>query len=338
MLSLIYITFRENCQFQWTFDALMNQVDILLRPKIQLIIVDGMLQYSENSNNRRAYFKDIIKDKFEFIHVEPKPTAWQGRWRITSEDYFAAANTRNTGACYAKYNYMVFVDDLGVLGENWFAAVKKAMEKNIVQCGSYKKTKDIVVENGKYISGDFSNGTDHRLSQYKETISLCGGGHLYGSSFALPRSVYFDLNGQNEMCDGGGYEDYDFGIRLEKSKIPIYYNKEMLIYESDYQFGSDTQRTCIRTDPFKNDVNDYNKIFHKFNIKNITGGRTDMSHFMLNYAYQGPVKVNPSFLLSTYHQLITIEGKMSDEVFLKPNENEVHFFTNKLIKDDFKNQ
>lgn len=324
MISIVYITFRENCRFEWFIESLCNQATAEQMGQIQLIIVDGYL-FESDQPVRRAYFQDLIQGRIESLHVSPKPTMWQGQYRVTSENYFTAANTRNTGACYAKHPYIAFVDDLGVLGPRWLEAVFEGSRHNHIYCGAYTKVKDIVVEGGKFISGNTQGGVDSRLAHYSQDVSRCGGVHMFGSSFCLPLCWMFEVNGQNEMCGGLGAEDYDFGIRLERSGKTLYYNKRMFIHESDYAFGSDCQRKCIRSDPVLPD-NEYYKRITAYNIPNHSG-RNDLSHFMLSYSSHGPVRVNPEFSLEEYNRNINHHKMSPDDVFRKPTGSEIHFYT-----------
>lgn len=314
MLSIVYITFREHCKFEWFIDSLVKQSDSSLRKNIQIIIVDGFL--FEGNYQRKEYISSTINNQFEFVHVEPKPTPWQGRHRITDFNYFAAANTRNTGACYAKYDYIAFHDDLGVPNQTWLKAVLDAKDAHQIHCGAYTKSNDMVVENGILISKK-DNGVDTRFPYYTDLISICMEGHLYGSSFCMPINVYFELNGINEMCDGCGGEDYELGIRLTRKGYKYYYNKLMFIYESEDFFGSDKNRTCIRCDPKKNENDPI----------------SDLSHYMLNYSKNGPLAVNSKFSLKEYNHKITHLKLDPDTVFIKPDPNEIHFFTNNLISN-----
>jgi len=331
MLSIIYITFRENCMFEWFIEPLRKSItDNGFTVPIQIIVVDGFLYECSDKVQRREYFASKVGD-IELVHVSPKPTRWQGEFKITNDNYFAAANTRNTGACYAKYNYIAYVDDLGIISRTWLPAVINAMRKNEIHCGAYTKVKDIVYNSSScsYNGGDENGGRDHRLNHYKDDISKCPGGHVYGSSFCLPKSVYFRLNGQNEMCDGLAGEDYDFGIRLEKSKYTIYYNKKMFINESDWPFGSDKNRRCIRADPAISEEQYMNRL-KEYNLKDISPARRDLSHFMLCYCYSGPIQVNPEFSLEAYNTSI-LQG--NTDVFLKPVTGQIHFFSKKPISD-----
>jgi hypothetical protein len=332
MLSIIYITFRENCMFEWFIEPLRKSIaDNGFTVPIQVIVVDGFLYECSDKIHRREYFASKVGD-IELVHVSPKPTRWQGEFKITNDNYFAAANTRNTGACYAKYNYIAYVDDLGIIAPTWLPAVINAMEKNEIHCGAYTKVKDIVYNSSScsYTGGDENGGRDHRLNHYKDNISKCPGGHVYGSSFCLPKSVYFRLNGQNEMYDGcSGGEDYDFGIRLEKSEYTIYYNKQMFINESDWSFGSDKNRKCIRADPVISEEQYMNRL-KEYNLKDISPARRDLSHFMLCYCYSGPIQVNPEFSLEAYNTRI-LQG--NTDIFLKPVTGQIHFFSKKPISD-----
>jgi len=317
--------------FEWFIEPLRKAIsDNGITVPIQIIVVDGFLYDCPDKVHRKEYFASKI-DGIELVHVSPKPTKWQGEFRITNDNYFAAANTRNTGACYAKYGYIAYVDDLGIIAPTWLPAVINAMKKNEIHCGAYTKVKDIVynASNCSYSGGDENGGRDHRLDHYKQDISKCPGGHVYGSSFCLPKSTYFKLNGQNEMCDGLSGEDYDFGIRLEKSGYTIYYNKGMFIHESDWPFGSDKNRKCIRADPAISEEH-YKNHLKEYKLKDSVPGRRDLSHFMLCYCYSGPNRVNPEFSLEAYNISI-LQGNI--DPFLKPISGQIHFFTKKPISD-----
>lgn len=330
MLSIIYITFRENCMFEWFIEPLKKSIaENGFNFPIQIIVVDGFLYECPDKTARREYFSQKVGN-LELTHVSPKPTRWQGEFKLTQENYFAAANTRNSGACYAKHGFIAFVDDLGIIKSTWLPAVVNAMRRNEIHCGAYTKVKNIVYDlsSCSYNGGDENGGRDHRLSVYNQDISPCPGGHVYGSSFCLPKNVYFELNGQNEMYDGcSGGEDYDFGIRLQKTGHKIFYNKQMFINESDYTFGSDSSRRCIRADPETSNHNFVNAL-REYRLTDTAPARRDLSHFMLSYCYSGPNKVNPEFSLANYNMLI-LQG--NTDPFLKPVAGQIHFFTKKPI-------
>ena len=314
MLSIVYITFRENCKFEWFIDSLVQQSIPEQREFIQIIVVDGLLDNPDTDFERKNVIKNMVNNQFDLVHVPPKPTAWQGKYRVTPENYFAAANTRNTGVCYAKYNYIAFHDDLGCPSQTWLKSVLQAKSKNEVHCGAYTKAYDIVVEHGIVVSKR-DNGVDHRLSVYRQDISPAYSSHFFGSSFCMPIELYFTLNGINEMCDGNAGEDYEFGMRMIRAGISFFYNKGMFIYESEDIFGSDRERKCIRADP-KKDPND---------------PKSDLSHYMLDYVGKCDIyNINPEFSLREYNHKIVTLGMEPETVFITPVDR-IHFFTNKLI-------
>ena len=170
---------------------------------------------------------------------------------------------------------------------------------------------------------------DSRLSIYKDDLNDCPGGHMFGSSFGIPIDIYFYVNGQNEMCDGVAGEDYDLGLRLQRLGVPLYYNKRMFIHESDYSFGSDRERKCIRSDPVIS-AEAYEALMLEYDLLNHEG-RKDLSHFLLAYGYHGLMRVNPEFSLEDYNQAICKEGVA--DPFLKPTGQEIHFFTKKRVSE-----
>jgi len=322
MLSIIYITCRLNCKFEYFFESLMKfYPKHLSKSEIQIIIVDGLLD-SQNIDleERRSYFSEIIQNQIDFLHVPPKPTPWQGKYRLTTDDYFTACNSRNTGICYVKYNYVAFIDDLGCPGPNWMETVLDAQKQNIIQVGAYNKSCNIIYKEGEIISKTvFENGIDCRLSVYNEDFSKAYSSHFFGSSFCLPLNVYLDINGMNEKCSGMGGEDTDFGIRLIRNGHIFYYNKKMFVDESDELL--DNEKTCKRCDPKKN-KND---------------PKSNLSHYLLNEANNGDIIVNPEFFLYDYHRRIVINGEDPSTVFIKPTDK-IHFFTGKLISCGFSDE
>ena len=188
MISIIYITCRWDCKFDYFINSLYSQIKADT-PPIQLVIVDSILTESDNEG-RREYIHCLIQNRFEYIHIPPKPTPWQGPYRITQKDYFCAANPRNTGVCYAKYDYIAFVDDLGVLSPSWLNQVLHGQSTGRIYCGAYTKMSNMDVSNGILLKGTAESGDiDNRLSYYKTDITVCHDSHMYGSSFCMPLSI-----------------------------------------------------------------------------------------------------------------------------------------------------
>ena len=53
---------------------------------------------------------------------------------------------------------------------------------------------------------------------------------------------------------------------------------------------------------------------------------------MLSYSQHGPIRVNPTFSIEEYNRLICHLNVVPDEVFIKPDLDEIHFFTNNPIR------
>lgn len=173
--------------------------------------------------------------EMDFVLTPPKPTVWQGKHRLTSEDYFAPSNARNTAICLAEDGWIAFVDDLSVLLPGWLAAVKEAMQGKYIALGAYKKVKKLVVENGQVMSFEpFPAGVDSRLGRYPPGMATpAPGSDLFGCSFAMPVESALAVNGFDENCDSMGGEDYTFGIILGNAGFTFKYDPRMMTYESE---------------------------------------------------------------------------------------------------------
>jgi hypothetical protein len=243
-LTIAYITCRKEPMIDWFFDSLMREIPKIegAQPVSQIIIVDhniGSLHHDSNSG----------------IRVEitpPKPNVWNGPHRLTKQDWFAAANMRNTALCLCASTHIAFVDDLSVLLPGWLSAVYEAIKYDYVGCGAYKKVKDLVVVDGNVIAfKETESGLDDRLRRVDTDISPCGGGWLYGCSFVAPLEWLLDVGGFPEICDGLGSEDYCLGIALENSGRPMKYDRRMMTLESEERHFTEPQfrRTDKGTSP-----------------------------------------------------------------------------------------
>ena len=121
MISFVYITCRKDPKLEWFIDALYNQIKInnFDINKIQIVIVDYELQYDKD-NLRKYMIEKIINNRFDFIHIPPKPSNIQGIYKLTKINYFSCSLARNTGICYVKYDYVAFIDDLSTFEEGSF--------------------------------------------------------------------------------------------------------------------------------------------------------------------------------------------------------------------------
>lgn len=232
MLTIAYMTNRPNPCFRWFVDSLCNEL-AATPTECEVVFVDAWLW--PGGEARRNELAQIVGGRLNYRHTPPKPTVWQGPTRLTTQDYFAASNARNTALLLARGDYIVFVDDLSVLLPGWMSQVRHAQQHRYCVGGSYKKMLNLVVENGRVVSfTDNPKGVDSRWPVGSDggIVAMDGGG-LYGCSCGVPMEYAERCNGYEELCDGMGSEDTDFGIRVERAGCRIFYNRNMCTYESE---------------------------------------------------------------------------------------------------------
>jgi glycosyltransferase involved in cell wall biosynthesis len=196
-LTIVYITGRKDPHVEWMAEGLRRQVRN--GDEIHLVVIDTFGRDALALGIRPDFFKDVVT-------TLPKPTIWQGAHRVTSVDWWANSNARNTGIALCKTDFVAFLDDRCRLGTSWLEAVRQSEQKrDSVIVGAYEKR-----ENGRFT-------VDHRLHQFPKGKINCGGGWLYGCTFALPLEWCLEANGFEEGCDGLSGEDYIFGFMLENN-------------------------------------------------------------------------------------------------------------------------
>ena len=237
-MTIAYMTNRRNPRFEWFADGIKRQG---ADDSIELLVVDF---YADERD-----LGQIGRDRgLNCRSITPKPSVWQGKHRLTKENYFAAANARNTAICAAKGDYLVFADDLSVPGDKWLERVRWHAQVQNVVCGSYQKLKRMVVNDGKLESyEEFEAGKDHRRAHQVYSMAPCYGSWFYGCSCGGPIDVFLRINGYPEIADGMGYEDSVTGDAIRNSGSTIFFDKEMLTYESEE--GHHEDRSFIRADP-----------------------------------------------------------------------------------------
>ena len=247
--TIAYITNRKNPRLQWFLDSLKRQA----KPddRIQFIMVDSWLW--NEPEKRKVEIADLVHSRLaflqDFIHTPPKPTVWQGPTRLTSSDWWAASNTRNTALCYATGDYVMFIDDLSWPSLTWLDQVRHAATHKYALAGAYQKVKDMVVTDGvmtHYV--DTPSGHDHRMRRWNGTgIQECRGDWFYGCSCGMPLESWLTINGYDELADSLSSEDYLCGLRINKLGIKMYYNGNALTYESE-EAHFEEGNTVLRSD------------------------------------------------------------------------------------------
>jgi hypothetical protein len=259
-LTIAWMTSRKDACFEWFCDSLHRETGGSY-DGINLIAVDywanpwvsrgnpvaGNLQLAQLHEDRRGYILNGLRLGGEqFKWSSPKPTAWQGPYRQTKEDWFAAASARNTAIALCKTDWICFADDLSVLMPGWLTEVFNAMRyQDSVTCGSYRKVRDLLVVNGEVMrfrenvnEHGVDVGIDSRRKHHPSDASgpASGGAMgnwLFGCSCVAPVEAFLQVNGWDERCDGMGAEDTNTGINLAKKGWKFRYAPRMMTYESE---------------------------------------------------------------------------------------------------------
>jgi hypothetical protein len=227
MLTIAYISFRREPMIEWFWRSLERELcgDF---SHVWVVVVDAFAERQAlvTSHNGHAY-----------TIARPKPNVWNGAFRLTKNEYFAAASTRNTALCHALDGYIAYVDDLSILMPGWLKAVRDAMKGNYIVCGAYRKVLKLEWNGGEHPT--FENnpkGWDHRWSAGDTTRAVpCYPNWLFGCSVAGPVNAFLTINGWPEDADstGLGGEDYLTGMALEATGHKLMYDRRMMTLESE---------------------------------------------------------------------------------------------------------
>lgn len=236
-LTVCWLTSRRQGCSDWFLRSLQREAGADY-PKLRIVLV--------NFHCRRPLVGHNL------VHVAPKPTVWQGQHRLTQHDYFAAANARNTGLCYAPDGWIAYVDDLSVLMPGWLAAVRQAMKGSYVVCGAFRKVLKLVLPKlGEPTFEDHPAGHDSRWKDGQAGPVDCPPNWLFGCSVAGPVDAFLKINGWPELCDstGVGCEDCLTGHALGNSGHKLKYDQRMFTLESEE--GHHLEKPMLRLDKGK---------------------------------------------------------------------------------------
>lgn len=215
------MTAREEPKIQWFLDSLKRELNGF--SNVKLVIVD-------HYRNTRPLPVESLP--WETVWCENKPNHWNGPHKLTRDEWFSAASSRNTALCHASDGWIVYVDDLSVLIPGWFKAVQDMMKGNYIVCGAYHKVKELVVENGE-VKSYKPGGLDHRYHYGTDGPVPCEGGWLYGCSCGGPVEAFLNIGGWLESADGISSEDYCTGIILSNAGYHLKYDRRMMSFESE---------------------------------------------------------------------------------------------------------
>jgi len=184
----------------------------------------------------------------------PKPTVFQGKHRLTRNDFWAVSNARNTVTALARGSYVVWVDDRCVLGPDWLKGIRESAEGNHAVCGAYEKRKNMEVVGGKIAKEGELMSRDHRgeLSAIDKTkICRAPGSWFFGGTLGMPLEWAFKVNGFDERLDSASAEDTMCGMHLENNGLRIMYDPGVFITEdrTPSECGPDMRRTSKERHP-----------------------------------------------------------------------------------------
>jgi len=210
-LTIAFITGRREPHLDWLLESLAPQVTP--KDEITVLVID-MRGRTATALGARPYGSWSPR----VVAVSPKPTPWQGPHRITSCDWWAKSSGMNTALVLCETDYIAFLDDCCRLGPKWLETVRRGERKRkAVLAGTYDK-----IERGVLTP-------DHRRVKEPKGKSDCGGGWLFGCTFALPLEWALEVNGAEEGCDGLGTEDYIFGFMLSNNGHRIDFVPDMAV-------------------------------------------------------------------------------------------------------------
>lgn len=207
----------------------------------KIIVVD----FWAEEEGRRDYIASRANEEQRkvLVHVPPKPSRFQGKHRVTKDNWWDAAATRNTALCLAPDGFLAHFDDLSVLLPGYGNQMRLAMTKpGTVTLGAYQKVKRLEVVNGDIISFEkFDGGMDHRYQYGRDFDPLpCSGQWLYGCSLIGHTEAFLSTGGWPEaITQSLSMEDVLMGIMAEKRGYKFQYDRSMMTYESEEHHHSD---------------------------------------------------------------------------------------------------
>lgn len=248
MITIGFITCRPEPRFDWFFDSLARQLK--KDDHVEIVLVDFLAypQQRDDWQQRAASIQKAFTNTqwtwgpghVSYRWLAPKPTVWAGPHRLTKDNWWHAADARNTVLCAAEGDWWAQVDDRCVLLPGWMEAVRDAIAGNYAICGPYEKRTGITVENGLIRHSGIVTGSDNRLQYIKDHYDLhhhlgnpysCPGEWWYGCSTCVPLDWALAVNGYDETCDSSSGEDYIFGLMLQNNGFEIRFDTRLGIVE-----------------------------------------------------------------------------------------------------------
>lgn len=242
-LTIAYLTARRDPQFEW-FAASLYRESRGNCSDLRIIAIDfhadGHKQgdswtESHAEERKRAWAYLMAERGIAFEHRSPMGNVWQGKHRLTKENWFCKSAYLNAAVALCETDYLACVDDLSVLMPGWLAAAREATRFPGITCGAYRKVRAIEVIDGEVKNfREFQPGIDSRWKRGSDRGPVaCDAGMMYGCSFVIPIEAALKVNGWPHYSDGMGYEDCVTGTVMGKHGYQFRYDRQLLTYESD---------------------------------------------------------------------------------------------------------
>lgn len=235
-LAIVMITARREPHYDWLFDSLALQSgnDIVE----QVILVDYYAQVCDDQTEEmvqdRIHSARACAKQFDDITtvVPPKPNVWGGPHRFTKEPWWHISESRNSGICLCRSEFISFLDDRCVLMPGYLPGIRAAMKGNYAAAGAYEKRFGMQVENGVITHGGEVTGRDPRnpKGNLRKPVPTYGGCWC-GCNMALPLEWCLEIGGFSELCSGLGLEDVVFGNMLALNNHITKFDPLMAIVE-----------------------------------------------------------------------------------------------------------
>ena len=230
-VTVAFITGRAKPHLLWVLEGLTRQA----RPgdMIQVIVIDAL---DRSVDQLAPGFSPRATGGVHALSVtRPKPSIWQGPHRVTSCDWWAMSNARNTAFVLAEHDYIVFLDDACRLGDGWLEAVRVGYRQRAsVIAGTYDK-----IESGRVTP-------DTRRATSPSGMLNCGGGWLFGCTFAMPLQWALEVNGFEEGLDGMGMEDCMFGLYLANNGRRIDFSIQLRVEQDRGELAGTNSSTVYK--------------------------------------------------------------------------------------------
>lgn len=287
--TIAYITSRNHPRFDWFFDSLRRQHGV--QNIDQVIVVDLFAGQDE----RRVQVRECAGN-LNLLHVEPKPSIWQGKHRITKDDWWNASGSRNTAFALCRSEWIAFLDDRCVLQPGWVDTVMMAIRGGYIVAGAYEKRVNMVAVKGVIADlgvagGPSISGSDSREAYCKSKKTpmpfKCGGEWLFGCNFALPLVCGLQVNGfPEDYCDGVSMEDVIFGMILFNAGFKLCYDHRMKMIED--RTPGETGPTIHRKDKGVSPKDKTHKLLEVFK-----GAKTSKNSYNLSLLRQKVLRGEP---------------------------------------------